>query len=83
MDKREELRKKLVSLVKAAGQEVINRAEDLVGDAELMTDFEINLSFPQPLTPHDPPVIEASREYHSCERMEILIPGFKKIMKGE
>lgn len=39
-------REHLVDCVKAAGQEVIDRAEELVGQGELMTDFDIWLRFP-------------------------------------
>ena len=40
-------RQKLVKLVKAAGQEVIDRAEDLVGeDNNFIMDFDIWLRFP-------------------------------------
>jgi len=39
-------REQLVDVVKAAGQEVIDRAEELVGQGELMTDFDIWLRFP-------------------------------------
>lgn len=42
---REEFREKLVELVKASGQEVIDRAEDLVGNGDLMTYFDIHLTF--------------------------------------
>ena len=35
---RDEFNKHLVELVKASGQEVIDRAEDLVGHGKLMTD---------------------------------------------
>lgn len=35
----EEFRKQLVELVKASGQEVIDRAEDLVGEGDLIFDF--------------------------------------------
>lgn len=39
-------REELTSLVKASGQEVIDRAEDLVGNGDLISDFEIRLVFP-------------------------------------
>ena len=42
----EDFRKMLVELVKASGQEVINRAEDLVGNGDLITDFSIWIRFP-------------------------------------
>ena len=42
----------MVELVKAAGQEVINRASDLVGDDfESCTEFDIVLSFPYEALP--------------------------------
>lgn len=41
----------LTERVKAAGQEVIDRASDLVGDGELMSHFEIILHFEQDYAP--------------------------------
>lgn len=41
----------LTRMVMAAGQEVIDRASDLVGDGELMTQFEIVLKFEQDCAP--------------------------------
>ena len=37
----EEFRKQLVELVKASGQEVIDRAEDLVGEGDALSEFDI------------------------------------------
>ena len=34
-------KEELIELVKASGQEIIDRAEDLVGDGDLITDFDI------------------------------------------
>lgn len=42
----EEFRQLLVAMVKASGQEVIDRAEDLVGNGDLISDFDIWLRFP-------------------------------------
>lgn len=42
----EEFRNMLVEMVKASGQEVIDRAEELVGSGDLLTDFDIWLRFP-------------------------------------
>lgn len=39
-------RKKLIEMVKELGQEVIDRAEELVGDTELLSEFDIWLRFP-------------------------------------
>ena len=52
----------LIDLVKASGQDVIDRAEDLVGQGELLTDITIWLRFPQ----DGFPTIEVTREY-VCE----------------
>ena len=38
---------RLIEQVKALGQDVIDRAEDLVGSGDLITDFDIWLRFPQ------------------------------------
>ena len=43
---KKDFRELLVDMVKAAGQEVIDRAEELVGQGKLMTDFDIWLRFP-------------------------------------
>ena len=63
----EEFRKKLVELVKASGQEVIDRAEELVGDGDLITDFDIWLRFPIGETSiiTSIPTIEVSKSYAS------------------
>ena len=48
---------------------MIDRAEDLVGDGELMTEFTIQLLFPQ----DEVPTISTTREYVSKKAMEVLI----------
>lgn len=42
----EKYRKQMIESVKALGQEVIDRAEDLVGTVGLTCDFQIVLDFP-------------------------------------
>ena len=59
----------LVEQVKAAGQEIIDRAEDLVGIGELMTSFDIWLRFPQ----DGAPTIEVSREYLSKKGLSLYL----------
>ena len=44
----EKYRKFLVEAVKAAGQMMIDNAEDVVGHIDLMTDFCIKFEFPLP-----------------------------------
>ena len=43
----EQYRKFLIEAVKAAGQMMIDNAEDVVGHLDLMTDFSINFEFSQ------------------------------------
>ena len=43
----ENYRKFLIEAVKAAGQMMIDNAEDIVGRIDLMTDFSINFEFSQ------------------------------------
>ena len=43
----EQYRKFLIEAVKAAGQMMIDNAEDVVGHLDLMTDFSINFKFSQ------------------------------------
>lgn len=70
----EEFRKKLVELVKASGQEVIDRAEELVGDGDLITDFDIWLRFPLGETSivTSIPTIEVSKSYVSRNSFNVL-----------
>ena len=70
----EEFRKKLVELVKASGQEVIDRAEELVGEGELITDFGIWLRFPLGETSivTSIPTIEVSKSYVSRNSFNVL-----------
>lgn len=62
----------LISLVKASGQEVIDRAEEMV-DGELITDFNITLRFPQ----GGVPTIEIIREHAVKNTTPILEEMFK------
>lgn len=60
---------RLVEQVKALGQEVIDRAEDLVGDGDLITDFDIWLRIPQD---RSLPTIEVIRSHASHRCFDIL-----------
>lgn len=66
----ENYRQHLIELVKASGQEVIDRAEDLVGHGDLITNFDIWLRFPQD---GDCPTIEVTREHVSKKTMSVVI----------
>ena len=65
-------REKLIAMVKASGQELINRAEDLVGQGGHITDFNIWLRFPQGEFPT--PTIEVTREHISTRAVNVLCP---------
>lgn len=59
----------LIEQVKTAGQEIIDRAEDLVGSGELMTSLDIWLRFHQ----DDAPTIEVDREYLSKKGLSLYL----------
>lgn len=59
----------LVEMVKAAGQEVIERAEDLVGSGDLISDFDIWLRFPQ----DNCPTIEVTRSHISKKAVNLIM----------
>ena len=64
-------KEQMVEIVKALGQEVIDRAEDLVGDGELLTSsLTIWLRVPIPMT--DCPTIEVTREYVSKNALDVF-----------
>ena len=60
----------LIEMVKATGQELIDRAEELVGHPELITDFDIWLRFPQGLD--DVPKIEVSTSVVSRKAFDVM-----------
>lgn len=62
-------REELIKLVKASGQEVIDRAEDLVGDGDTITDFDIWLRFPSTGCP----TVEVARSHVSKNAFNVLL----------
>lgn len=63
-------RSKFVQLVKAAGQEVIDRAEDLIGeDFNFLEDFDIWLRFPD----DEAPQIEVTRSHTVRRSFDVLL----------
>ena len=63
-------REQLIKYVKAAGQEVIDRAEDLVGeDYNFLTDFDIWLRFPSDTAPE----IEVTRSHYVRNAMTVMM----------
>ena len=69
----EEFRELLRKMVKAAGQEIIDRADDLVGDGDLMNDFDIRINFSIDGRMVDMvPEIEVCRSYASKNCVDVL-----------
>lgn len=62
-------REELIKLVKATGQEVIDRAEDLVGDGDLITDLDIWLRFPS----GECSTVEVTRSHASKRAFDVLV----------
>lgn len=65
-------RERLIAMVKASGQELIDRAEDLVGQGTEITDFDVWLRFPQ--EPYEVPKIEVRREHIATRAFNVLYP---------
>ncbi len=65
---RKESRQLLIELVKASGQELIDRAEDLVGNGDYISSFDIWITFPT----DDVPKIEVSREHLVKNSLKVL-----------
>ena len=63
-------KERLVEQVKALGQEVVDRAEDLVGDGDLLTDFDIWLRISADRS--FLPTIEVTRSHASRRYLDVL-----------
>lgn len=64
----------LVKIVQAMGREVINRAEDIVGEYDMITDLDVWLRFPI----NELPTMEVNRSHASKE----VFKAYNE-MKGE
>lgn len=64
----EDFRKELVASVKALGETVVEMAEDLVGSADLITDFSILLNFPV----NEIPEITITRSHGSKQYIKFI-----------
>ena len=65
----------MVKMVKACGQEVIDRAEDLVGNGNEIADLDIWIK----LNSGDrTPTIEVTREYYTRNTIQVLQEEFDK-----
>lgn len=58
----EDARKRLIEELKDCGQDLIDRAEDFIGDIDCMTDFSIDIRFN--VAGEEAPTITVSREYY-------------------
>ena len=79
-----EFRKLLVNMVKSAGQELIDRAEDLVGDGDLITDFDIFVHFPlDGRMLYGAPTIEVTRSHISKMSLDAIVKFDEEIQNGK
>lgn len=71
----------LISLVEAAGQEVIDRAEDLVGNGDGICDFDIWLRFSFDSNGHidELPRVEVSRVHSVRNSFKAFEEYYKKV----
>ena len=65
----------LKELVKAAGREIINRADDIVGNGDMISDLSLWVRFDQGEVPR----IEISREHIIKESLNIIVEETKKM----
>lgn len=69
----EKFREMLTEMVKASGKEIIDRAEELVGDGDLLTDFYITINFPiRGYNVDAIPTLTVQKEHVSKECIKVL-----------
>lgn len=61
-EKLADARKRLIQELKDCGQDLVNRAEDFIGDADCMTELSIDIWFS--VAGGEAPTITVSREYY-------------------
>lgn len=66
-------KEQMVEMVKATGQELIDRAEELVGEGEGTTDFDIWLSFPCGNGVISYPEIQVNQKYINRKGLDTYI----------
>lgn len=79
----EQYRKFLIEAVKAAGQMMIDNAEDVVGHIDLMTDFSINFEFSQEDRGGIPEMTIIRSHLPSIEVMDGLLDTRYKLMHND
>lgn len=72
MSSEEEFRSNLVELVKAMGQEMIDRAEDIVGNGDVLHSLTVTIDFPVP-TFEEAPTLNVSRDYYSRRCFDLIL----------
>ena len=78
-DRGKKFREQLVELVKASGQEVIDRADDLVGNGDAIVDFEIALTFSiDGLLVDECPKIELRKSYISRKAVDAMLGAIEE-----
>ena len=79
----ENYRKFLIEAVKAAGQMMIDNAEDAVGNIDLMTDFSINFEFSQEDRGSIPEMTIIKSHLPSIEVIDGLLDTRYKLMHND
>lgn len=73
-------KKLLIELIKASGEELKDRAEDLIGEVDLITNFSIYITFSQPID-GSVPTIKIIKECVSKNAFGVIIDSLNE--KGE
>lgn len=68
MTRTSDWKEKLIDLIKASGQEVINRADDIVGDGDILMEISIWLRFPIDGVPE----LEVTRQHAVRESFKVF-----------
>ena len=79
----EQYRKFLIEAIKAAGQMMIDTAEDAVGNTDLMTDFSIKFEFSQENNGSIPVMTITRSHLPSIEVIDGLIETRHKLMHND
>ena len=66
-------KERMVEMVKATGQELIDRAEELVGEGEAMIDFDIWLNFPFENGVISCPEIQVNQKYINLKGLDAYV----------
>lgn len=67
------IRERLIQEVKDCGQDLINRAEEFIGNADVMTDIHIDIQFS--ITGEELPQINVHSEYYP----KVIIDRYREV----